>query len=127
MKEAGNLRIADSRQNSSLTEELNYTLQMQAGRISKLLEENERLGVDLQNVKAKFDSLVSLLNCSSEKAEREIESLIEWKKLAQEKLASTIDGAQKQVDLLWNCHKELNSSSHRFVSFVEKKFVKSSK
>ncbi len=88
-------------------------MEMQAAKIQKLLYENEELGADKVQACEKLQGLLAILGTDQENAEITAAELKRWKELGQTKLASTLDAAEHQADILWSYVKAMGSPGHR--------------
>jgi len=113
---ARDLRLAQESQFNQPRDEmlsgLEDNLQLQAQKISQLLEENERLGSE----GIKYKNEITALHA-------EVARLQSWYSLASEGLNTTdLETARQQIAVLWSYVHAMGSPGHRMITFLGKTF-----
>lgn len=95
---------------------LKQTIALQRNKLKSLVMDNEHIGAE-REILASLER--RLLHISSN-PHAALAELLAWRHLGMNRLAPTIDAANKQVDILWNYVREMRSPGHRIISFLGK-------
>ena len=113
--ERGQLQELENRleQERNLRMGLKANMELQAGKIQKLLHDNEELGADKAAALEQLARIQDCLNADPSNLEEKLEELRRWQELAQRKLGPTLESAEHQADILWSYVNAMGSPGHR--------------